>query len=157
MKKRPASRSGRRLDAVRHLARFRYELRKFLYFSEKSARSAGITPQQHQLLLGVEGFTGRRWATISELAEFLQERHNAVVGRVDRACKRGLVSKRSVARDRRLVRVEVTPDGRQILRRLSDLHQRELSRLEGSAAHPGEPFLRSFSIPCKPAGLKIDS
>src|SRR5579884_1043720 len=39
----------------------------------------GLTPQQHQLLLGVAGFTGRGWATITELAEFLQERHNAVV------------------------------------------------------------------------------
>ena len=31
----------------------------------------GITPQ---LLLGVAGYTDRGWATISELAEFLQER-----------------------------------------------------------------------------------
>ena len=68
---------------IRHLARFRYELRKFLRFSEQAARNAGLTPQQHQLLLGVAGFTGRGWATISELAEFLQERHNAVVGLVD--------------------------------------------------------------------------
>jgi hypothetical protein len=43
------------------------------------------TPQQHQLLLGVAGYTGRAWATITELAEFLQERHNAVVGLVQRA------------------------------------------------------------------------
>mgnify|MGYP001276995688 CR=1 FL=1 len=38
---------------IRNLARFRYALRKFLYFSEQVARRAGLTPQQHLLLLGV--------------------------------------------------------------------------------------------------------
>jgi len=148
MRKSSAFRSGSRRATVRHLAQFRYELRKFLRFSEKSAREAGVTPQQHQLLLGVEGFTGRGWATISELAEFLQERHNAVVGLVDRARRRGLVNKRPVARDRRLVRVQLTPEGRKILDRLSEMHHRELGRLEGSAAGSGRPLLRKFSNSC---------
>ncbi|MFY9751281.1 MAG: MarR family transcriptional regulator [Candidatus Acidiferrales bacterium] len=115
---------------LRRLAQFRYELRRFLWFSEKSARTAGVTPQQHQLLLGVAGHTGRGWATISELAEFLQERHNAVVGLADRALQRGLVAKHSVARDHRFVRVELTAKGRRILAGLAALHRRELRRFE---------------------------
>jgi DNA-binding MarR family transcriptional regulator len=115
---------------IRELARFRYELRRFLRFSERAAREAGLTPQQHQLLLGVAGYTGRGWATVSELAEFLQERHNAVVGLVDRAHRAGLVSKKTVARDRRLVRVQMTPRGRRILDRLSALHRQELGRFQ---------------------------
>jgi DNA-binding MarR family transcriptional regulator len=115
---------------LRRLAQFRYELRRFLWFSEKSARTAGVTPQQHQLLLGVAGHTGRGWATISELAEFLQERHNAVVGLADRALRRGLVAKHSVARDHRFVRVELTAKGRRILAGLAALHRRELRRFE---------------------------
>ena len=115
------------MATIRELARFRYELRRFLRFSEKAARQAGLTPQQHQLLLGVAGHTGRGWATISELSEFLQERHNAVVGLVDRACRAGLVSKQVVESDRRLVRVQLTPQGRKTLYRLSALHRRELS------------------------------
>jgi DNA-binding MarR family transcriptional regulator len=118
---------------IRQLARFRYELRKFLRFSEQAARNAGLTPQQHQLLLGVAGYTGRGWATISELAEFLQERHNAVVGLVDRARRRGLVTKELDARDRRLVRVGLTPEGRKLLHGLSALHRRELGRLQARA------------------------
>ncbi|HVB98731.1 MAG TPA: MarR family transcriptional regulator [Candidatus Dormibacteraeota bacterium] len=113
---------------IRELARFRYQLRRFLRFSEKAARQAGLTPQQHQLLLGVAGHTGRGWATISELSEFLQERHNAVVGLVDRAQQAGLVSKELVASDRRLVRVQLTARGRNILNKLSALHRRELAR-----------------------------
>ncbi|MGH9737510.1 MAG: MarR family transcriptional regulator, partial [Candidatus Acidiferrales bacterium] len=76
---------------VEELAQFRYQIRRFLRFSETAVRKAGVTPQQHQLMLGVAGFTGRGWANVSELAEFLQERHNAVVELVNRAARAGLV------------------------------------------------------------------
>jgi DNA-binding MarR family transcriptional regulator len=134
--------------AIRELARFRYQLRRFLRFSENAARQAGLTPQQHQLLLGVAGHTGRGWATISELTEFLQERHNAVVGLAERALKAGLVSKQSVAADRRLVRVELTPRGRKILNRLSALHRRELGRFQ---------VLGDFFLPLAKAGNGLKS
>jgi DNA-binding MarR family transcriptional regulator len=124
---------------VKQLARFRYELRRFLRFSEQAARAAGITPQQHQLMLGVAGYTGQRWATISELAEFLQERHNAVVGLVERASRRGLVQKASVARDHRFVRVELTPRGDRILAQLAQLHRRELARFQARTALNSSP------------------
>ena len=118
------------LPLLTRLSRFRYQLRLFLRFSENAARAAGITPQQHQLMLGVAGFTGRGWATISELAEFLQEKHNAVVALVSRASRAHLVGKQPIARDRRFMRVELTPAGRGILMKLSALHRRELSRFE---------------------------
>jgi len=115
--------------SVEELARFRYQVRKFLRFSERAARAAGVTPQQHQLMLGVAGFTGRGWANISELAEFLQERHNAVVELVTRASRAGLVRKSPSARDRRVVCVELTPKGRTILMKLSAEHRKELQRI----------------------------
>lgn len=135
MNKAPVKDSRRKSTAlVRQLAGFRYELRRFLRFSEKVARAAGITPQQHQLLLGVAGHTGRGWATISELAEFLQERHNAVVGLVERACRRGLVSKQEIEKDHRFVRVELTAEGKKILGGLAALHRKELARFEARTA-----------------------
>jgi len=117
---------------LRRLAWFRYQLRQFLRFSEQAARRCGVTPQQHQLMLGVGGFTGRGWATISELAEFLQERHNAVVGLVDRAARKGLVSKQPGERDRRFVRVRLTAQGESLLARISELNRRELERVRAS-------------------------
>ena len=114
---------------IRQMAWFRYQLRQFLRFSEKAARACGVTPQQHQLLLGVAGYTGRGWATISELAEFLQERHNAVVGLVERAARKGLVQKEQGVRDRRFVRVLLTPQGEAVLLKLSELHRDELARV----------------------------
>lgn len=132
---RSAKNSGgnRAASPVARLAQFRYQLRRFLRFSENTARAAGVTPQQHQLMLGVAGFNGSGWATISELAEFLQERHNAVVGLVDRARDRGLVIKKSVAADARLVRVELTPEGARILGKLAALHRGELARFQARA------------------------
>lgn len=113
--------------AIRRLAQFRYALRRFLRFSEQAARAAGVTPLQHQLLLGVAGFTGRGWATISELAECLQERHNGVVALVDRAVRAGLVRRDKGSGDRRVVRVSLTPRGRRIIVVLTRLHQQELA------------------------------
>src|SRR5947208_7252815 len=100
---------------IRQMAWFRYQLRQFLRFSEKAARACGATPQQHQLLLGVEGYTGRGWATVSELAEFLQQRHNAVVGLVERRAQKGLVANEHGERDRRFVRVLHTAQGETVL------------------------------------------
>ncbi|HEV2245295.1 MAG TPA: MarR family transcriptional regulator [Terriglobia bacterium] len=121
------------------LADFRYQLRKFLRFSERAARSNGLTPQQHQLLLGIAGFTGRGWATIGELAEFLQERHNAVVGLVQRAERHGLVRKSRSESDHRIVQVFILPEGERLLNRLTELHQREIRKLR-----LGSPNLRDL-------------
>jgi DNA-binding MarR family transcriptional regulator len=124
---------------LRRLAWFRYQLRRYLRFSERAARAAGLTPQQYQLLLGVAGHTGRGWATVSELAEFLQERHNAVVGLVERAARRRLVRKKQGARDRRFVRVLLSRHGRKALRGLAQQHLEELGRLRSQ-------FLRALQV-----------
>lgn len=121
------SRSDRAI--MQDLAWFRYNLRRFLRFSEKAARACGVTPQQHQLMLGVAGFTSESSVTISELAEFLQERNNSVVGLVERAVESGLVSRSSGPTDRRQVVVSLTPRGEGILARLSQMHHQEVERV----------------------------
>lgn len=116
-------------EIYHELALFRHKLRKFLRFSENAARACGITPQQHQLMLGIAGFTGTGRANISEIAEFLQERHNSVVGLVDRAVESGLVQRTEDSLDRRVVVVSLTERGEEILRKLSLLHHDEMKRL----------------------------
>jgi DNA-binding MarR family transcriptional regulator len=117
-------------DLIRDLARFRYALRKFLRFSEDAARECGVTPQQHQLMLGVAGYTGRGSATVSELAEFLQERHHSVVGLVERAVQNGLVRRVQGTTDRRFVVVSLTRRGEEVLSKLAELHQEEAERVK---------------------------
>lgn len=126
-------------EIVRELASFRYNLRRFLRFSEKAARACGVTPQQHQLMLGIAGFTENGTATISELAEFLQERNNSVVGLVERAVESGLVWRRNAAADRRQVLVTLTLRGERILARLSRLHHEEVQRVKAGILSHGKP------------------
>lgn len=131
--KRPTSaqpRPSHPSETLRRLAWFRYRIRCFLRFSERIARSCGITPQQHQLLLGVAGYTGRGWATISELAEFLQKRHNAVVGLVQRAAEHGFVRKSAGKSDRRFVKVHLTRKGTVVLDKISRMNISELRTLQ---------------------------
>jgi DNA-binding MarR family transcriptional regulator len=115
---------------IRDLARFRYALRRFLRFSENAARAHDVTPQQHQLMLGVAGYTGRGSATVSELAEFLQERPHSVAGLIERAVQHGIVLKTQDASDRRVVNISLTPLGRRILFRLSRIHADEARRMK---------------------------
>lgn len=117
------------LAALQELAHFRYRLRKFLRFSEDAARAGGITPQQHQLMLGVAGFNSPGRATISELAEFLQERNHSVVGLVERAVQSGLVRRDQDPSDRRVVIVSLTARGEATLQQLTTLHREELKKL----------------------------
>ncbi|HWF39803.1 MAG TPA: MarR family transcriptional regulator, partial [Candidatus Acidoferrales bacterium] len=117
-------------EHIRHLAQFRYALRKFLRFSEDAARKFGVTPQQHQLMLGVAGHTGRGSATVSELVEFLQDRPHSVVGLIERAAHHGLVRRVRDKTDRRVVNVSLTAGGKRILSRLTRLHEEEARRIQ---------------------------
>ncbi|HWA83544.1 MAG TPA: helix-turn-helix domain-containing protein, partial [Fimbriimonadaceae bacterium] len=87
------------------LAAFRAAIRLFTRFSEEGARAAGVTPQQHQAMLAIMGQPGRQWASIAEIAEFLQLKHHTAVGLIDRCAAAGLVERNSDPDDRRQVRV----------------------------------------------------
>ena len=112
----------------RTLATFRHWLRVFLRFSEDAARSEGLTPNQHQLLLAIRGFPEPYAPTITDAAEFLQLQHHSVVELVDRAVDAGLVTRRVDRDDRRRQRLALTPKGTRKLARLSAAHHEELRR-----------------------------
>ncbi|REE94648.1 DNA-binding MarR family transcriptional regulator [Paenibacillus taihuensis] len=112
------------------LAEFRYTLRKFIHFSESAAREMGLTPQQHQLLLAIQGYPGRDYATISELAERLQVTHHACVGLVTRCENSDLVSRRPNPDDARSVHIALTDKGLEILERLSAVHLQQIRNLQ---------------------------
>ncbi|HTZ76014.1 MAG TPA: MarR family winged helix-turn-helix transcriptional regulator [Candidatus Aquilonibacter sp.] len=131
--------------ALRDLAWFRYSLRKFLRFSERAAKSHGVTPQQHQLLLGVAGYAQGGRATVSQLAEFLQERHHGVSELVSRCVKRGLVRKTTDTHDRRVVRVSLTKKGEAVLAKLSKLHRVQVGQLRAGLLHMAETRKRTRS------------
>ena len=108
------------------LAEFRYALRKFLGFSEASAAENGVTPQQYQALLAIEGFPGRNWVTIGELAEQMRVAHHSAVGLVDRMATMRLVKRAAAKEDRRRVQVTLTAKGKKLLEKLYRVHRDEL-------------------------------
>jgi len=114
------------------LAELRYQIRRFLHFSEQAARKAGLEPQQHQLMLTLKGLpTGTR-PRISELAERLQIQHHSAVELVNRLAAGGHVRRHRGGEDRREVLLSLTPKGEKVLRQLSLHHKAEL-RMRGPA------------------------
>ena len=108
------------------LAAFRYALRKFLGFSEDAAIANGVSPQQYQTLLAIEGFPGRNWVTMGELAAQMRIAHHTAVGMVDRMEGLGLLKRASSEQDRRRVQVSLTRKGHYILEKLYRIHRAEL-------------------------------
>ena len=107
------------------LAEFRHQIRKFLHFSEQSARGLGLEPQQHQLLLTIKG-SGEAEPTIGYVAERLQIKHHSAGELVDRMSDHGLVRRASSPADKRRVLVELTGAGNKVLGKLSAEHVMEL-------------------------------
>jgi len=118
------------------LAHFRYQLRRFLRFSEEATRTNGVTELQYLLLLQLKGFPGREWATIGELAERLQAQQHGVVSLVSRCESAGLVRRTASRSDRRRVEVKLTKRGEACLAHLALLHRHELSSLKGEFVVP---------------------
>ena len=113
-------------EQYERLSSFRWRLRSFLRASEDICREQGTTMLHYQVLLHTQGYEGREWASIGELAERLQARPHGVVALVTRCEQAGLVERRPSAQDGRLVEVHLTAKGRRLLRRLAELHREEL-------------------------------
>lgn len=118
------------------LADFRYQIRRYLRFSETISQQHGITVLQYLLLLQVKGYPGREWATIAELAERLQSHHHGVVTLVTRCEEAGLVERRKGAGDQRVVQVCLQSRGEELVARLALLHREQLLNLGDALVVP---------------------
>jgi DNA-binding MarR family transcriptional regulator len=112
---------------LQSLAEFRFQMRKFLSFSEIASERCGIPAQQYQLMQVIAAMPDGQQASITYLAERMILRHNSTVELVDRAERAGLVKRESDPTDMRRSLVNLTPEGDQILQRLVAEHIRELA------------------------------
>ena len=108
------------------LAEMRYQIRRFLHFSERSVRKAGLEPRQHQLMLALKALPPDVRPRIGELAERLLIQHHSAVELVNRLAKAGFVRRDRADSDRREVLLSLTPKGEKVLRELSLHHRNEL-------------------------------
>ena len=111
------------------LLRLRTGLRRFLRWSERQARAAGLTSAQHQLLLAVRGHPGPTPPTIGEIADYLVLRHHSAGELIDRAEAAGLVVRGADPINGTVVRVRQTDAGLVKLNGLAETHLAEISHL----------------------------
>lgn len=114
------------------IAAFRYNLRRFLRFSEKAVRQRGVTPHQYQLMLAIQGFPNRDHASVGELAEQLQRTHHSVVELINRTEKLRLIRRQPSKEDRRRVNIFLTWRGKKWLAQMVREHRREVQYLHSS-------------------------
>jgi DNA-binding MarR family transcriptional regulator len=116
-------------DVYSRLLTLRNRLRRFERWSAEQARSAGLTPMQHQLLLAIRGHADRRGPTIGEVSNYLLLKHHSAGELVHRADAAGLVHRVRDSEDRRVVRLRLTDAGSARLESLTAMHLEELDRL----------------------------
>jgi DNA-binding MarR family transcriptional regulator len=153
--------SPRTVD-YRALADFRFEIRRFLHFSECLVRAAGVEPQQHQALLAIKGLPTHRVATIGVLAERLMIQHHTAVELANRLEAKGLLRRARSAADRRAVVLTLSRRGETLLQHLTRSHRDELQSARprlltalAAAVDPGAKIGRAKpSTPCKKHGNK---
>jgi DNA-binding MarR family transcriptional regulator len=107
------------------MAELRYQIRRFIRFSENAARDEGIEPQQQQLLLAIKGLPDGVKPTIGVLAERMQLQHHSVVGLIDRLVDRALLVRLRATDDKRQVLIKLSHNGEECLRKLAlhNLHE----------------------------------
>ena len=82
------------------LAAVRAELRRFAHFTERMTSQAGLTAQQHQILLAIRASDSSE-LTIGELAEIMLLKPHSASGMADRLEKLDLVRRARREHDRR--------------------------------------------------------
>jgi len=111
------------------LAELRYQLRRFLSFSEMVSEAAGISAQQYQLLQVIAAVPAGQECSISYIAARMVVRHNSAVELVDRAEKAGLVRRVADESDHRRSLVEITARSHELVGQLVAQHLTEIEVL----------------------------
>jgi len=114
------------MSDYRALAEFRHQIRKFLRFSERAVRAAGMEPGQYQLMLVIKGMPEGVRPRIRELANRMHIQHHSAVELVNRLGAGGYVRRERAQDDKREVLLTLTPKGERVLGELALHHHEEL-------------------------------
>lgn len=106
------------------LAEFRFQIRKFLHFSDSAIAAAGLERSQYQLMLAIKAMPRGVKPRIRELASRMLIQHHSAVELVDRLEDGGYVKRERGQDDRREVLLGLTPKGERVLGQLA-LHHHE--------------------------------
>jgi DNA-binding MarR family transcriptional regulator len=108
------------------LGEFRFQIRKFLHFSDLAIAAAGLERAQYQLLLTIKGLPAVLRPRIRDVANRMLIQHHSAVELVNRLEAGGYVRRERAADDRREVLLALTPKGEKVLAELALHHHEEL-------------------------------
>jgi DNA-binding MarR family transcriptional regulator len=114
------------LSDYQALAEFRYQIRKYLHFSEQDVQAAGLERGQYQLMLAIKGMPEGVRPRIRELANRMQIQHHSAVELINRLEAGGFVDRERAQDDRREVLLALTTKGERVLAELALHHHEEL-------------------------------
>jgi DNA-binding MarR family transcriptional regulator len=114
------------LSDYQALAEFRFQIRRFLHFSEEAVKKAGLERGQYQLMLAIKGIPAGLRPRIRDVADRMKIRHHSAVELVNRLETGGFVHRARAQDDRREVLLALTPKGEKVLAELALHHHLEL-------------------------------
>ncbi len=132
------------LAHYRGLAEFRYQIRRFVSFSERAARAAGLEPPQHQLLLAIHGLPPSKRPIVATLAERMCIEPEACQELAAQLIDKGLLRWTANPADRREKLLALTDPGQTILRTLTRQHRNQVLAVGPTFVHALGAVLSSF-------------
>jgi len=108
------------------LAEFRYQIRRFLHFSDEAVVGAGLERGQYQLMLAIKGLPQATRPRIRDIANRMLIQHHSAVELINRLEAGGYVRRERAEDDRREVLVQLTNKGERVLAELALHHHEEL-------------------------------
>ena len=122
-----ATMSEEQLHATGHWSSI---LRAYALTIRLTLKGFRLTEQQYATLLEIHSSDPARPLTVGTLAARLGIRHNSAVAAINRLCERGFVSRVRSKKDRRMVCLQLTGDGRAVLTKLMLADSRHVSNIE---------------------------
>lgn len=108
------------------LAEFRFQIRKFLHFSDSAIEEAGLERGQYQLMLTIKGMPNGVKPRIRDVANRMLIQHHSAVELIDRLEDGGYVRRERGQDDRREVLLALTARGERVLGQLALHHHEQL-------------------------------
>lgn len=108
------------------LAEFRYQIRKYLHFSDAAVEASGLERGQYQLMLTIKGMPEGVRPRVRDVANQMLIQHHSAVELIDRLEAGGYVRRERGRDDRREVLLALTAKGERVLGELALHHHQEL-------------------------------
>lgn len=108
------------------LSEFRFQIRRFLHFSDGAVAGAGLERGQYQLMLTIKGLPQGTRPRIRDIANRMLIQHHSAVELINRLEAGGYVRRERAEDDRREVLVQLTTKGERVLGELALHHHEEL-------------------------------